>query len=368
MTPEVPLLPGCVAACPGCAHRHLPAADSAARKTAWLRERLAPWADRLAPLDPLPEPARRDYRHSVCLHTAWQDGAWRFGLRRRQALIPIPDCPVHAPGVRAAVHVLAAALHPALPLVYYVQSGAQATLVLKTAVMPAQTGLDAACRDRLRAAGVEGLWLHLNPSAGRRVFAKKAWHLLWGAPRSRDADGLVYGPTAFQQLVPALHRRALDAAETFLAPGPGSAVVDLYCGRGGSLVRWRARGAAACGVEAGGEAVACAAENAPEATVWRGACAQRLPQLRAWLAAHPGRRLLYANPPRTGLEPDVCAWIAREARPERLAYLSCSAGTLRRDLDALTAAGYRVHRLLPYDFFPRTLHVETLALLERGEG
>ena len=50
-------------------------------------------------------------------------------------------------------------------------------------------------------------------------------------------------------------------------------------------------------------------------------------------------------------------------RPARMAYLSCSAGTLRRDLEPLERSGYEILGILPYDFFPQTLHVETLALL-----
>jgi len=45
-------------------------------------------------------------------------------------------------------------------------------------------------------------------------------------------------------------------------------------------------------------------------------------------------------------------------------YELCSAGTLRRDLDALTRSDYWIKRLTPYDFFPQTYHVETLVLLQ----
>ncbi len=47
----------------------------------------------------------------------------------------------------------------------------------------------------------------------------------------------------------------------------------------------------------------------------------------------------------------------------RIAYLSCSAGTLARDLHLLEIAGYRIDAILPFDFFPQTHHVETLALV-----
>jgi 23S rRNA (uracil1939-C5)-methyltransferase len=52
-------------------------------------------------------------------------------------------------------------------------------------------------------------------------------------------------------------------------------------------------------------------------------------------------------------------------RPSRIAYLSCSAGTLARDLECFEAAGFRVDGLRGYDFFPLTHHVEVLALLSR---
>ncbi len=151
----------------------------------------------------------------------------------------------------------------------------------------------------------------------------------------------------------------------FLAPAGGDCVADLYCGMGAGLVRWLACGARTLGIELGGESVECAHTNAPAALVLRGTCKERLPQLQAWADQGSGKenRLLFANPPRTGIEPEVLEWIGGVYQPERMAYLSCSAGTLRRDLEILAGSGYRVERLTPYDFFPQTYHVETLALL-----
>lgn len=357
--------PGCEPRCPGCAHRTLSAAASAVQKIDGLRQRLAPWVELLRPMRTVADAARWNYRRKVCLSAVWDAAAgWNLGLWRRDELIPIPDCPVHATPVRAMIGWLRQALPPAedFPLAFFVQSDAQVTLIVKTRHCPALDWLNEARRRDLTVIGIEGLWLHLHPSAGRRLFARNGWTLLWGQPRSRDEGGLIYGPTAFQQQIPELYRQALDEAESFLAPQPGDALADLYCGIGASLVRWTRRGAQTLGVELGGEAVECAGRNAPDATLLRGKCAQRLPQLRAWTL--PIRRLLYVNPPRTGLEPEVCDWVATEFRPERIAYLSCSAATLSRDLTRLTAAGYTVATLTPYDFFPQTRHVEVLALLQ----
>ena len=73
------------------------------------------------------------------------------------------------------------------------------------------------------------------------------------------------------------------------------------------------------------------------------------------------RRVAYVNPPRTGLEPPVAELLATH-QLRGAVYLSCSPGTLARDLAILEKA-YTVERLVPYDFFPRTAAVEVLALL-----
>jgi 23S rRNA (uracil1939-C5)-methyltransferase len=69
------------------------------------------------------------------------------------------------------------------------------------------------------------------------------------------------------------------------------------------------------------------------------------------------------DPPRKGLETAV-----RQALIEQpvgqLLYLSCDPATLARDLRELCGQGpYRLAALQPFDFFPNTSHVETLAVL-----
>jgi 23S rRNA (uracil1939-C5)-methyltransferase len=339
---------------------------SLAQKQGYLERVLQPWTGRLAPVSGPAAGERLGYRDRVTLTARFDDDAgWRFGLMRRDELIAIHDCPVHTARVRALVKSLAEHTppHADVPLGYLHVAGAQATLVVKARrVDPAK--LEAAIA-AAAATGIEGLWLHLHPSAGRRLFARSGWSLLWGAPESHGPGGLLHGPTAFLQALPRLHGEAVAAATEFLDPGAHTAVLDLYCGLGSTLHAWTAAGSTTLGIELSGEAVRLAARNAPAAAVLRGTCVQRLPQAREWWAALGGRRVAYVNPPRSGLEAEVTSALAGQYRPERIAYLSCSAGTLARDLRELEAAGYVVHAILPYDFFPLTHHVETLALIER---
>jgi tRNA/tmRNA/rRNA uracil-C5-methylase (TrmA/RlmC/RlmD family) len=359
------LPPGCEPTCHGCRHRQLDVASSLDQKASYLARVLRPWAGCIAGVVGPPPARRLGYRDRVTLTARWDEHAgWRFGLMRRDELIAIHDCPVHTPRVRALVHLLAARLPPLadLPLAYLHVCGAQATLIVKAHRVDTAALADVLAG--LAAIGVEGLWLHLHPAAGRRLFARNGWQLLWGTARSSDAHGLLHGPTAFAQALPELHRTSLAAATSHLRPGAGVSVLDLYCGYGASLRAWTAAGSAALGIELSGEAVELACENAPSAAVLRGTCVQRLPQVRDWWGGQGGERVAYVNPPRSGLEPEIVATLARELRPARLAYLSCSAGTLSRDLALFGDAGYRVTAIHPYDFFPFTHHVEALALLE----
>jgi len=338
---------------------------SLAQKQDYLARALRRWADRLEPMTGPRTAERLGYRDRVTLTTRWSEGrGWRFGLMRRDELIAIHDCPVHTARVRALVHALVQHLPRGdeLPLAYLHVAGAQATLVVKAHHVDS-TMLTRAV-EAAGETGLEGLWLHLHPAAGRKLFGRGGWRLLWGAPQSRDPHGLLHGPTAFMQAFPRLHRESLLAAREYLEPGAGTAVLDLYCGLGGTLREWTDAGSASLGIELSGEAVKFAELNAPGATVLRGTCVQRLPQIHDWWSERVTTHVAYVNPPRSGLEEEVTAALARQLRPARIAYLSCSAGTLARDLDAFEAAGYGLDRILPYDFFPLTHHVEALALLE----
>ncbi len=359
-----PLLPGCVPACPACRHRGLSANESESAKLRWVQRQLALWRPCIRSIKGPASERRQGYRDRLSLRTEWTTDSWRFGVTLRDKLIPIPECPVHSKRARTVLRVLAAALPSVdrFPMTFYVQSGAQATLVLRTSIAPSLGWLTQPTGRALASTGLDGLWLNLNPSAGRRLFAKRGWRLIWGEPESRTELGLRHGPEAFQQVLADLHGLSLDEAEAFLNPGPGDAVLDLYCGHGATLARWLGRGATTLGIELGGEAVRYAGLNAPGATVLRGSCETRLPQLRAWAAQH-AEPLVYLNPPRTGIEPKVLQWIVRGTRPSRIAYLSCSMASLARDLKVLCDAGYRVESIQPYDFFPQTDHVEALCLL-----
>ena len=82
------------------------------------------------------------------------------------------------------------------------------------------------------------------------------------------------------------------------------------------------------------------------------------------LTALPEAELITVDPPRAGL-----AKAARQAitasQAARLIYVSCDVATWARDVAEFSAAGWRLERAQPFDFYPQTHHIEMLSLLTR---
>jgi len=70
------------------------------------------------------------------------------------------------------------------------------------------------------------------------------------------------------------------------------------------------------------------------------------------------------DPPRAGLAPKTAAALAQEG-PPLLSYVSCDAASLARDSKILTTGGYQIKKLILFDFYPQTAHIESLAVFEK---
>ena len=70
---------------------------------------------------------------------------------------------------------------------------------------------------------------------------------------------------------------------------------------------------------------------------------------------------IIVDPPRAGLDDKVVGRIL-ETQPKRVIYLSCNPATQARDV-ALLSAKYSITYAQPFNFFPRTPHIENLIVL-----
>ena len=77
---------------------------------------------------------------------------------------------------------------------------------------------------------------------------------------------------------------------------------------------------------------------------------------------HPD--VIVVDPPRKGCD-EVCLDTMLKMKPERIVYVSCDSATLARDLRILCDGGYEIKKVRGVDQFGMTVHVETVACLQR---
>ena len=106
--------------------------------------------------------------------------------------------------------------------------------------------------------------------------------------------------------------------------------------------------------------------NIANLTNINGDCAIELPKLLETLTKEQQQNLtIVLDPPRKGCDKNVLEAIIK-VKPTKIVYMSCDPSTLARDLNILqTSLNYKIKYIQPYDMFPQTKHVETLAVLEK---
>jgi 23S rRNA (uracil1939-C5)-methyltransferase len=142
--------------------------------------------------------------------------------------------------------------------------------------------------------------------------------------------------------------------------------VELYAGYGPIALRL-ARAGARVTADERNEAAVADGERAARENGLSDQVAFRAEDARHGLLAAAGEGAaaidaLVLDPPRRGLAPELTDALLAVPVP-RVVYVSCNPLTLRRDLEALAPA-FAPRALSPVDLFPRTDHVECVALLE----
>jgi 23S rRNA (uracil1939-C5)-methyltransferase len=247
-------------------------------------------------------------------------------MRRSHEVCAITACPLLAPPLDAALAELAARA-PREGGEWELALGSDGAVRTTPLAAPAQSG----ARVAVRVAGEQ-----IEVSGG--VFMQ--------------ANALLHG---------ALAQCVLDAA------GQGGEVLELFAGAGFftlGLARHFARVAA---VESDAAAVAdlsrnCAAAGLRHVRVIEAPAEDVLDAARSYRLAPD---VVVLDPPRGGIGTRASERLAR-LPAQRIVHVSCDPATLARDLRVLTRARWSLLRVIGFDLFPQTPHVEAIAVLERA--
>lgn len=147
-------------------------------------------------------------------------------------------------------------------------------------------------------------------------------------------------------------------------------VWDLYCGTGSIAIFIASRVRRVVGFEVVPEAIEDAYANCRLNGVEN--CTFHAGDLKDSIAGAQSRALsgglpdvIITDPPRAGMHPRVIKTLL-EIAPHWIVAVSCNPATLARDL-AMLQEKYTVEKVMPFDMFPQTPHIECLVKLKRAQ-
>ena len=149
-------------------------------------------------------------------------------------------------------------------------------------------------------------------------------------------------------------------------------VLDLYCGAGSIGLSMAKECREVIGVEIVESAVECAKFNAEHngitnASFYAGDASDTEKMLTAAENARGEKikpDIVILDPPRGGSTPELINYVSR-LNPTRIVYISCNPATLARDMKMFEELGYFGEEVTPFDLFPATGHVESVARLTK---
>lgn len=205
--------------------------------------------------------------------------------------------------------------------------------------------------------GLKGLRVyHSNPKSPASVPTKLLYEL--GTVLLEDTlldKPFVYDVDSFFQVNIPIFEQALQVIKDH---SQDSRIVDMYAGTGSIGLSVAEESVDL--IELDPASVQMAHENAKNSTVTSTIYETSTEKALEYIAADVP---VIFDPPRAGLHAQVVERVL-EVLPPKVTYLSCNPATQARDISLLQEK-YTIEFFAVFNFFPRTPHIETLAVLRR---
>lgn len=216
-----------------------------------------------------------------------------------------------------------------------------------------------------------GVVLNVNTKKSNVILGEH-FRTVWGRSFLLDTlCGLTFklSVPSFYQVNPAQAEVLYGKALEFSALTGEETALDLYCGAGTITLCMARQAKRVIGAEIVPAAIRDAEENAVrngiQNTEFFNGDASSIAARLAMEGLRPD--VITVDPPRKGLAPEVIAAIVG-MKPKRVVYVSCDPATLGRDVRLFAESGYTAARAVAVDMFPKTAHVETIVVLQRGNS
>lgn len=218
---------------------------------------------------------------------------------------------------------------------------------------------------------VKSVCFNVNKEATNVILGDKT-KLLYGSETVTDillGKRFLISPESFYQVNHNQCEKLYLKAGEYAALSGEETVVDLYCGAGTIGLSLCDKAKKLYGVEIVEQAVNNARKNAELNGITNAEfiCADAYEAAKLLENKGVTPDALILDPPRKGCQKELFDVIEKMS-PKRIVYVSCDPATLARDLDILASKNYKTVELTPVDMFPRTPHVETVALIEKSNS
>ena len=223
---------------------------------------------------------------------------------------------------------------------------------------------------------IVGLCVNINEGRGNAILGRET-RCLYGKDSIEDKIGELsfsISVPSFYQVNPVQTEKIYGKALEYAALTGEETVWDCYCGIGTISLFLAQKAKQVYGLEIVPEAIENAKKNAEKnglqnAEFFVGAAEEVLPK---WVEEQKREGkdvgnlvdVVSLDPPRKGCD-ETCLSAVLELSPKRIVYVSCDPGSLARDIKYLGEGGYALEKWVGIDNFPRTGHVETVALLSK---
>jgi len=313
--------------CGGCNMQHLSYSAQLAAKTAILTESFTRIGG-FCPPQPLVFPSPPwEYRNRMQFHAIRQhnkgesDAVWGLKARKKDEIIPVSDCLIADPGIRALLQ--------------------GENKKMQTQLLPPE-------KDRFTVYARNGLFLSEGGTTR-------------GKTQVLDRELALDAGVFFQSNGVMLEKLITDLRE--IAADQTLPMADLYSGVGTFAAFLGEMFPHIDLVEENKTALALARENLMQfkSAAFYAQRSEHWAKNGLAQGAAPRYGFITADPPRQGFDPSLARALAADG-PPLLAYISCEPATLARDSAILLKGGYELSELRLYDFYPQTAHIESLAI------
>lgn len=210
--------------------------------------------------------------------------------------------------------------------------------------------------------------VNINTEKTNVILGRKT-KVIWGEDKITDillGKKFVVSAESFYQVNHAQCEKLYEAAAEFAQLNSNQILLDMYCGAGTIGITMADKCKQLVGIEIVLSAVDNARENARLNNIQNAEfiCADAFEGAKLITEKGIKPDTVILDPPRKGCQKELFD-IIENLGINRIVYVSCNSATLARDLEILHSKGYILKRLKAADMFPRTPHVECVALIER---